>query len=267
MPKQDIHNIESWESRKVTRRGQDIHYLVYGEGPLLICAHGGLATGPMQFLNPLCPQLGAFSDGFQIALPDSLGHGQSSKPADVSMYALKERAADLVAVADDLGADKAWYMGYSMGGWTVAGLAKYFPDRAAGLVIGGWDVEKGMYTSAPTLGLEEITFDDLIRLAQENEDLPPEFVPQFSAEEEAAMRPAINALNTLDDQDKAVAEVEAPVLFWVGRDDPYHGPMLDYTSRNQIPLLTTPGDHQIAGMAHGNMAMSMIRGFIEQYNG
>lgn len=59
MTKQDIHNIESWESRKVTRRGPGHHYLVYGEGPLLICAHGELGSGQSQFLDQF-PQLGAF---------------------------------------------------------------------------------------------------------------------------------------------------------------------------------------------------------------
>jgi len=259
MSNNEMSNIESWESRTTSRRGQDIHYLVRGEGgPLVVLAHGGLGNGQMQWIDSSF--MDAFAEGFQLALPDSLGHGLSGKPSDPSMYTLKERAADMVAVADALGASEAWFVGYSMGGWTVAGVAKYFPDRCAGLVIGGWDVEEGMYRGAPLQGLEEINFDELIRLAKEQ--APPELTPNLSPEEEAALRPAINALNTLDGQAEAVAALNKPVLFWVGQDDAYHDPMLDYARRNGMPFLSTAGDHLNAAMHHSITAGASISGFI-----
>ena len=138
----------------------------------------------------------------------------------------------MVAVADDLGVTEAWYIGYSMGGWTVAGVATYFPERCAGVVVGGWDVEQGMYRSAPSFGLDEVTFDDLIRLAKEH--APPELTPDLSPEEEAALRPAINALNTLDNQAEGLAALEKPVFFWLGQEDAYHDPMVDYAKRHEM---------------------------------
>ncbi|NIB42420.1 alpha/beta hydrolase [Pseudomaricurvus alkylphenolicus] len=250
---------EGWKSCTTNRRGQDIHYLVRGEGPLIVMAHGGLGDGAMNFIAPEFVK--AFEGHFTIALPDSLGHGLSGKPSDPALYTLKERAADLVAVVDDLGKSEAWYMGYSMGGWTVAGIAKYFPERCAGLVVGGWDVEEGMYRSAPNFGLTEIRFEDLVRLARE--EAPPELAPEFTPEQEAALRPAINAINDLDGQAEALAVIKKPVLFWVGYDDPYHDPMLEFARRNGIPFFSSEGDH-LEAMLHCAGAAAAISGYIRQ---
>ncbi|MEM8661661.1 MAG: alpha/beta hydrolase, partial [Pseudomonadota bacterium] len=254
----NIQDISSWTSRTVIRRGQNIHYLVRGEGPLVVLAHGGLGNGQMNWIDTGFAD--AFADGFQIAIPDSLGHGQSSKPSDPSLYTLKERASDLVAVADDLNADTAWYVGYSMGGWTVAGVATHFPERCDGVVVGGWDVEQGMYRVAPSFGLEEVTFDDLIRLAKEH--APPELTPELSTEEEAALRPAINAINELDGQAEALASLDKTVVFWLGQDDPYHDPMLAYARSHGMTVLSTAGDHQTGGLISGATAAAALSGVI-----
>ena len=258
MDKVNIRDIENWQSRTLTRRSQDIHYLVRGEGPLIILAHGGLGTGQMQWIDT--GFLDTFADGFQLAVPDSLGHGQSGKPSDPALYTMKERAADLVAVADDLGASQAWYVGYSMGGWTVAGVAKYFPDRCAGVVVGGWDVEQGMYRSAPDSGLDEVTFDDLIRLAKEY--APPELTPNLSPEEEAALRPAINAINNVDGQADGLASLDKPVMFWLGQQDAYHDPMAEYAKRHEMVVLSTPGTHDGTCLLHSTTAGAAISGYI-----
>ena len=71
MSNSTVRDINTWESRTVSRRGQDIHYLVRGEGPLIVFAHGGLGTGQMQWIDT--GFLDTFSDGFQLAVPDSLG--------------------------------------------------------------------------------------------------------------------------------------------------------------------------------------------------
>ncbi len=251
-------NDSRWESRRVTRRGQEIFYLVKGEGSLVIMAHGGLGTGAMNWIDSGFAD--AFPAGFTLAVPDSLGHGLSGKPSDPSMYTLRERAADLVAVADDLGVEEAWYIGYSMGGWTVAGVGTFFPERCAGIVVGGWDVEEGMYRAAPEFGLEEVTFDDLIRLAKEH--APPELTPDLSPEEEAALRPAINALNELHGQGEALVTLEKPVVFWIGQEDPYHGPMMDYAKKHGKTVLSTPGRHEDTPLTHSGIAAAAIGGII-----
>jgi pimeloyl-ACP methyl ester carboxylesterase len=79
----------------------------------------------------------AMKDDYRLILIDARGHGGSDKPHDVEAYDLKPRSADVVAVLDDIGVDKAHFWGYSMGGEVCFGLAKYAPERALSFMIGG----------------------------------------------------------------------------------------------------------------------------------
>lgn len=248
---------KGWSSEFVERDGERIHFLVRGEGPLIVLAHGALGDGTQHWIESEFAD--AFLDHFKIAVPDARGHGQSSKSANAVFHNLEQRAADLVAVADKLGAQKAWYMGYSMGGWTVAGIAKYFPDRCHGLVIAGWDVEKGMYRSASNLGLEELNYDILVGLARE---AAPQMTEWITAEIEPGLRMSINAINNLDGQAEALAFLNKPVLFWLGQDDAYHDPMSEYAKKHAIPVLSTPGDHVGAIMTHALSASYSICGYV-----
>ncbi len=70
---------------------------------------------------------------------------------------MKHRSADVVAVLDDLGIDRAHYFGYSLGGWVGFGLAKYAPERIRSLIIGGaqpYGQSMGLYRQALAGGIE-----------------------------------------------------------------------------------------------------------------
>jgi pimeloyl-ACP methyl ester carboxylesterase len=45
--------------------------------------------------------------------------------------------ADVVAVIDAVGVERAYFWGYSMGGYIGFGMAKHAPQRINALVIGG----------------------------------------------------------------------------------------------------------------------------------
>ena len=74
---------------------------------------------------------------YRLILVDARGHGRSGKPHDPKDYDLKLRVKDVLAVMDDLGVDKAHYMGYSMGGRIGFGLVMHALDRFHSLIIGG----------------------------------------------------------------------------------------------------------------------------------
>ncbi|MEM1133535.1 MAG: alpha/beta fold hydrolase [Pseudomonadota bacterium] len=246
-----------WEERTVKRGDQEIFFKVAGEGPLVVMFHGGLGNGTSDLIDTGIVE--PFAEGFQIAVPDSLGHGRSSKPADPALYQMDQRAADNIAVVDALGVEKAWFFGYSMGGWTCGAMAKHYPERCAGMAVAGWDLENGMYTGAPPLGVEEVDYDVLIAAAKA---VVPQLVEWITPEVEPGLREAINAINSFEGAADAVAALNVPVLIWAGYDDPYHDPMLDYARRNAMPFLSTPGDHTNAGMMHGTTAMANIAGWI-----
>ena len=118
----------------VTNQGVRIHYRIEGEGPALILQHGtpwnmeGWARhGYVDALKP----------HYRLVLVDARGHGKSDKPHQASVYELSLHVGDIVAVLDALDLPRAHFWGYSMGGWIGFGLAKYAPERARGLVLGG----------------------------------------------------------------------------------------------------------------------------------
>jgi pimeloyl-ACP methyl ester carboxylesterase len=114
--------------------GIRVHYETAGDGPALVLHHGTMGSGPdWQDLG----YVEALKDRYRLILIDARGHGQSDKPHDPKAYDLRLRAADVVAVLDDLGERSAAFFGYSMGGWIGFGLAKHFPQRFNAFIIGG----------------------------------------------------------------------------------------------------------------------------------
>ena len=55
-------------------------------------------------------------------------------PRDVAAYRSDRLAADLLALLDDVGADDAVFVGHDWGALLVWDLARYHPERGAGLI-------------------------------------------------------------------------------------------------------------------------------------
>jgi pimeloyl-ACP methyl ester carboxylesterase len=117
--------------------GVRIHYEVEGEGPPLVLLHGFGASLEHWRIEGYADEL---RQDFQLVLIDSRGHGLSDKPHDPAAYVLPLRVADVVAVLDDIGIERAHFLGYSMGGWIGWGIAEYAPERFRSLAIGGFSV-------------------------------------------------------------------------------------------------------------------------------
>jgi pimeloyl-ACP methyl ester carboxylesterase len=115
-------------------RGVRIHYETAGTGPALVLHHGTMGSGP-DWVD--LGYIEALKGRHKLILIDARGHGHSDKPHDPAAYDLRLRAADVVAVLDDLRVKRADFLGYSMGGWIGFGLAKHFPDRFNSFILGG----------------------------------------------------------------------------------------------------------------------------------
>jgi pimeloyl-ACP methyl ester carboxylesterase len=63
------------------------------------------------------------------------GHGDAGKPA--AGYDQPSMAADVIAVMDELGLERAILAGHSMGSWTAREVAASHPDRVLGAVLLG----------------------------------------------------------------------------------------------------------------------------------
>lgn len=94
------------------RDGVALHYEVHGKGPALLLSHGYSATCRMWD-----GQIAAFSDRYRVIVWDMRGHGQSASPAAAAAYSEALTVADMAAVLDAAGEDRAIIAGLSLGGY------------------------------------------------------------------------------------------------------------------------------------------------------
>jgi pimeloyl-ACP methyl ester carboxylesterase len=109
--------------------GINIAFRVQGDGPPLVLIMGyrlSSAAWPAKFVD-------ALARSFTVVTLDNRGTGQSDKP--VTGYALANMARDAAAVLDELSIERAYVLGYSMGGAIAQEFVRQFPHRAAGLVL------------------------------------------------------------------------------------------------------------------------------------
>lgn len=74
------------------------------------------------------------AEGFRVVVPDQIGFGKSSKPADFqySFHALAQHTARLL---DTLGVERTAVVGHSMGGMLATRFALMHPDRTTRLAL------------------------------------------------------------------------------------------------------------------------------------
>jgi pimeloyl-ACP methyl ester carboxylesterase len=99
-----------------------------GEGVPVVLLHGLTATRRYVVMGSKNLE----RSGHRVVMYDARGHGRSD-PAE--SYGYGELAADLLAVLDDRGVDRAVLAGASMGAHTLVRFALEHPERAAALVL------------------------------------------------------------------------------------------------------------------------------------
>ncbi len=119
----------------VAHDGARIWWADYGDGPPVILLHGGL--GHSGNFGHQVPALAA--SGHRVIVVDSRGHGRSTR--DERPYSYDLMAADLAAVMDHLGIDRAPLVGWSDGACIALALARQAPERVAGVFFFGCNVD------------------------------------------------------------------------------------------------------------------------------
>ncbi len=115
---------------KLNRDGVGLYYEVHGEGRALLLSHGFAATSGMW-----AGQIEAFSKRFKLILWDMRGHGQSDYPDDPGAYSEAATVADMAALLDAAGAERAIVGGLSLGGFMSLAFHLAHPERVAALLI------------------------------------------------------------------------------------------------------------------------------------
>jgi pimeloyl-ACP methyl ester carboxylesterase len=117
---------------KLARPAGDISYQVTGNGQPVLLSHGYGATSAMFAAN-----LPALSARNRVVTWDLRGHGASDSPSEPDSYSAANALADMAALLDEAGADRAVLGGHSLGGYLSLAFTLAFPDRVAGLILIG----------------------------------------------------------------------------------------------------------------------------------
>ena len=112
-----------------TIEGIDTWYEFRGDGPLLVLTHG--FAGPTTAWPPVVNEV---AEHVRLLVYDVRGHGKTSLP-DAATFSVPQFAADLAALLDHLGIDRAHIGGVSMGGMISAQFACDYPDRVRSLLL------------------------------------------------------------------------------------------------------------------------------------
>jgi pimeloyl-ACP methyl ester carboxylesterase len=83
------------------------------------------------------PQMRFFSRRHRCIAYAARGYPPSDVPADVASYSQARAAADIVAVMDGAGIERAHVVGLSMGAFATLHLGLDHPERALSLVVAG----------------------------------------------------------------------------------------------------------------------------------
>jgi pimeloyl-ACP methyl ester carboxylesterase len=101
-----------------------------GTGPPVLLLHGFPDSSALWR-----PQIAALTGaGMRAIAPDLRGFGESEKPAEVGAYRVGRSVADMVALLDGLGIERARVVGHDWGAAVAWALAAFVPDRVERLV-------------------------------------------------------------------------------------------------------------------------------------
>src|SRR5437899_7364806 len=114
----------------INRDGVKIYYEVHGSGPPLLLTHGYSSTSGMWR-----GQIAALSKHHKLVLWDMRGHGESGYPEDTAAYSEALTVADMAALLDAVGAEKAIVGGLSLGGYMSLAFHRSHPERVRALLI------------------------------------------------------------------------------------------------------------------------------------
>lgn len=116
--------------RQVQVNGIELHVAELGAGPPVILCHGF-----PELWYSWRHQLPALAQaGYRAVAPDMRGYGRSSIPADVEAYDLPTVCDDMLGLLDELGQERAVFVGHDWGAAVVWHLAQAHPARVAAVV-------------------------------------------------------------------------------------------------------------------------------------
>jgi pimeloyl-ACP methyl ester carboxylesterase len=245
--------------------GTRIHYETEGSGPPLVLHHWSLGSlkgwGDYGYVDSL-------RGDYTVVALDGRGHGASDSPHDPASYALENRIADIVAVLDRLGVERAHYYGYSMGGWIGFGIAKNAPHRFKSLAIGGahpYEQSMSGLRDLLSVGVDQGARALIDLLEWMSGDFARRHESQWLEADFVAQRNAAQDRTSLED---VLPTIDCPCLLLAGTEDGVF-PNAEQASR-AIPecrFEELPGLDHGGTLARSDLVVPILRAFLEEVEG
>jgi pimeloyl-ACP methyl ester carboxylesterase len=203
-------------TKSTPSRGHTISFEDVGRGPAIVLVPGWTMSAAdwrdAGYIDRLATSR-------RVIAVDPLGNGLSDKPHEPEAYEWPAVAADVVAVMDATGVDRATVWGYSRGASLAGAVAAEFPDRVAALILtGGGDLTAAVPSdAAPSVMTEAMLRGDFGPLWDAFS-----FTEEDRTYDQEVNDPiALGAMAIADERTCAIdiGRVTAPALVYIGGND------------------------------------------------
>lgn len=225
----------------------EIHYELSGSGPLLILHHGwgSRATNWRQG-----GWLTALQNHATLLVFDSVGHGLSTLSHDPADHTVEQRAAVVTALADEIGADKFGFLGFSMGGRTGLELAASVPERLSMLAIGG------MHLLPPSVDTK--TFERRIAVLRSGR-------AKLTGNDPLALAASHEALLQWRGAGDRMSNHATPTMLFCGEDDPHFANARESAASLNYEFTALPNTNHNDTFFSSDLAVRSVTNFVSTH--
>ncbi len=182
------------------------------------------------------------AEGVRVLAPDQRGYSQGARPAQPypQAYAMSELVADVVALVDEAGVDRAHVVGHDWGGGVAWAVAGSHPERVASLTVLSTPhpaaMARAMRHPWQALHSSYMAFFQVPRVPEaalgrsltrwlESSGLPRATAEQYAGRmrEPGALRGALGWYRALRLARGSAHRIDVPTTFVWGRDDEFLG--------------------------------------------
>lgn len=257
----------------VHNQGVDIFYEDSGAGSPVVLGHSFLCSGRMWR-----EQVPALAPRFRVVNPDLRGHGRSGHAT--RPFSLYDAVADVVAVLDQLGIERATWCGLSIGGMVALRAALTRPERVAGLILLDTDAGaetrlhklryRAMGAGASVLGVRPF-LPPIARLMfgattrRQNPMLVREWTREFAGVHVPSVVRCLDALMRRDSLLGRLHEIDVPALVLVGEEDRSLPPPLSRRIHDRLRRSTVrviPAAGHLSALEQPAAVTEAMRGFL-----
>lgn len=207
--------------------GTAFYYEIAGAGAPLVLVHAGICDSRMWD-----DQVAVFAQHYQVVRYDLRGYGQT--PAVAGPFA---HHADLSALLQYLGIERAHLLGCSMGGSTCLDFALAYPDRVATLTLvgsapSGYRANRPLPAQLPAVD-EALQRGDFAQAAELEVQIWVDGIGRTPDQLSPALRERVRAMDTIALQNEVLE---------LGKPQPLEPPAVERLHELQVPTLLLVGD-------------------------